>query len=82
MENSKMFLLRRMVGNEKYGYNSLGELHAKHVDDIAMVMNEFLRETIKELLPLLNSGKSIQIFDDFSVQLKPVKRKKSTSTTK
>jgi hypothetical protein len=79
MDNAKLFLLKRIAGYKKNGYNSFGGLHAKHVDDISNLMNEFVRETIKELLPLLNTGKSVQVFDDFAIQLKPSKRKTQTT---
>lgn len=78
MDNAKVFLLKKIVGSKDNGYSSFGELNAKHVDDISKLMNDFLKETIKELLPMLNSGKSVKMFDDFSLQLKPPKKRRAS----
>jgi hypothetical protein len=73
MDNSKLYLLKAIIKHETNGYNSLGELNGKHVDDIARLMNEFVKEVIKEIIPVLNTGKPIDV-DGMVVQLKPYKK--------
>jgi hypothetical protein len=55
----KYFLLKQIIGNKKSGLNSLGELHAKHIDDIAEVMNRFLEVALEDIVPRLNKGQML-----------------------
>jgi len=75
MDNSKLYLLKAIVRHETNGYNSFGELNGKHIDDIARLMNEFVKEVITELIPILNTGQPVDV-DGMSIQLKAPKRKK------
>lgn len=74
MENSRTYLLKAIAGYESNGYSSMGKFHAQHFDDVAKIMNEFAKEVIKEALPLLCEGKSVDI-DGLCLQLKRTKRK-------
>lgn len=41
IDHPKSFLLKKIVGYKTNGLESLGHLHAKHVDDLAAVLKEY-----------------------------------------
>lgn len=75
MYNAQTFLLKKIVEHDKNGYSSFGELNSKHFDDISKLLNEFLRETLKELVPMMNDEGPIKVFDDMFIETGKKKRK-------
>ena len=74
MDNSKLYLLKAIVGYKTNEYPTLGELNGKHVDDIAKLMNAFLKESLLELIPMLNDGGMVDV-DGLTIRLNHKKRK-------
>ena len=77
MDNSKMYLLKRIAKYKENGYNSFGELNGKHVDDIAKLMNEFAYEIIDTIIPILNKGEAVDLGNGRTLQLNPPKKRKA-----
>lgn len=42
----KEYLLKKIINSKDNGLDTLGSLNAKHIDDIAQVMNDFAIEII------------------------------------
>ncbi len=61
MEHPKTFLLKKIIDNKTNGLESLGHLHAKHIDDISSVMEDFAEQTIVEVVERLNAGENIKV---------------------
>jgi hypothetical protein len=61
MEHPKSYLLRKIINNKENGLKSLGELHAKHIDDLANVILQYSQESIIEFSRLLNKGETVEI---------------------
>jgi hypothetical protein len=81
MTHPKTYLLMKIVGHRDNGLNSLGHLHAKHVEDIVAVMESFAIESIENVIERLNKGESIQIGDKIlSIEIN--RSKKKTTKTK
>lgn len=77
MDNSHLFLLKKIAGYKENGLTSLGQLHAQHFEDITKVMDEFFEASLKEFIKLANTGKSVDV-GFASIQLRgPKSRKKS-----
>lgn len=62
MKNPKTFLLEKII-DQKNIYPTLKHLHAKHVDDIAGVMEQYATETVLWAIDQVNAGKQISIGD-------------------
>jgi hypothetical protein len=61
MEHPKNYLVRKIINNKENGLKSLGELHAKHVDDLANVILQYSQEAIIEFSQLLNKGETVEV---------------------
>ena len=77
MENSKTYILNCIVNHNKNGLSSLGELHAKHVDDIAKIMKDFAIETVVEVVKRLNAGEEINLENGSFLVIKKSKPKRN-----
>ena len=60
MKEPKHYLLNCIV-NEGKQYPTLGLLDAKHIDDISLVMLNFVEECAIELVSRLNKGETVSI---------------------
>lgn len=69
MDNSKTYLLEKIIHSHENGYDSFKDLNGKHVDDIAKLMDEFVKETFSEVIIGLNQGSIVELFPDFRTQL-------------
>lgn len=61
MDHPKTYLLKAIAGYKTNDYNSFGQLHAKHVDDIAKIMEKFATEATLETIERLNKGEAIDV---------------------
>ena len=61
MVHPKTFLLQNIIEYKKNGLSSLGYLHAKHIDDLAKVMEDFAEKAIFEVVEILNAGESVKV---------------------
>lgn len=75
MDAPKTFLLKKIIDYDKNGLTSLGQLHAKHIDDLSKVLLEFAKETVMEVIESLNKGERVNM-DGEIFQLKKTKPKK------
>lgn len=76
MDNSKAFLLKKIIGYKENGLETLGNLHAKHVDDISKVMLEFATASMIETIERLNRGEDVN-FNGHLLSFKKQKARKS-----
>ena len=63
MEHPHNFLLRNIVEHKKNGLSSLGELHAKHFNDIVKLLEIFGKATASDVIDRIKNGESVQIGD-------------------
>ncbi len=75
MDNSRIYLLKAIAGYKTNGFESLGEFHAKHFEDIAKLMNDFIKDSLTEICEKLNEGKTIDV-NGMILSLNEKKRKK------
>jgi hypothetical protein len=61
MDNAKTFLLKKIVGYKDNGFPNMGDLHARHIDEISEVMLMFVKETLSEIVDRLNKGEVVDI---------------------
>ena len=61
MDNPKTFLLRKIAGHETNGLKSLGEFNAKHFNDVAEIMVEFMETAVNEVIERLNKGEDVMV---------------------
>lgn len=61
MEHPTNFLLGKIINYKTNGFKSLGQLDAKHVDDISNIMKEFAEETAIDVIKRLNKGQQVNI---------------------
>jgi hypothetical protein len=62
MKHPQTFLLEKIVGHKGNGLSSLGQLDAKHVDDIAEVMKQFGEQLVLDVIDRLDKGESAMIY--------------------
>lgn len=61
MINPTDFLLQKIINSDKSNLKTLGQLHAKYVDDISEVIREFAEQTVIDTLARLKKGDVINI---------------------
>jgi len=61
MDHPKRYLLGKVIHNRTNGLSTLGELNAKHIDDISNVMFEYAEEMVNEVIDRLNKGEEIEV---------------------
>lgn len=76
MDSPKRFLLQSIIDYKTNGLESLGHLNAKHVDDIAEVMNRFVIAMIHDVIKRLNKGESIDMMDGTHLTLQSKRKDK------
>lgn len=64
MKNPKQFLLEKILGYKTNGHENLGQLHARHVDSISELIQEFAEDTAIEVITRLGKGDPVQIRDE------------------
>lgn len=74
MEHPKKYLLDKIVGYNKNGFDSLGKLNACHINDISEIMKEYAIGSINEFIESINNGESVDV-DGKVYSLKKIKRK-------
>lgn len=74
MDNPKTFLLKKIMGYETNGLKSLGQLHAKHIDDLTKVLLQFAEETVIEVIDIINKGQNVDM-NEIILSVKTVKTK-------
>lgn len=74
MDHPKTFLLKKIIDCHKNGLNTLGQLNAKHIDDLSEVMKDFGETLISEVVERLNKGETITTFNSTFTLMKQKKR--------
>jgi hypothetical protein len=83
MLHPKSYLMQKILDWRRNGLSSLGELHAKHVDDIANVMLSYAEESVIEAANLLAAGETIQVGENaIKLEFKNQCKHKWVRTTK
>jgi hypothetical protein len=71
MTHPKQYLMEKIVGYQNNGFASLGQLHAKHTNDIIKMLADFAEESILDVIERINNGETILVKDKV---IGPVKR--------
>lgn len=75
MDHPQTYLLKKIIGYKENGLESLGHLHAKHINDLSKVMMEFSKETVIEAVEALIKGNTINM-DGTILSLQKIKKSK------
>ena len=61
MNSGKGYLLGKIVNNKTNGLKSLGDLHAKHIEDLSKVLEDYAAETVIDVVKRLEAGETIKV---------------------
>ena len=61
MMHPEKFLLIKIINHKENGLDNLGQLEAKFIDNIALIMQDYAEQTVLEAIDRLNKGEEIEV---------------------
>jgi hypothetical protein len=61
MMHPEKFLLLKIINHMDNGLDNLGQLEARFIDNIALIMQDYAEQTVLEAIDRLNKGEEIQV---------------------